>query len=61
MESVPNGWWYTSLVPGGRRVFMYLTDADLAPQGITRGVNVFCADGANRMHWACFQGVSLQS
>ena len=41
MEAVPDGWWYTSLVPGGRRVFMYLTDADLAPRGITRGAGVF--------------------
>ena len=37
VEAVPDGWWYTSLVPGGRRVFIYLTDVDLAPRGITRG------------------------
>ncbi len=41
VEAVPDGWWYTSLVPGGRRVFMFLTDADLAPRGITRGAGVF--------------------
>ena len=41
VEAAPDGWWYTSLVPGGRRVFVYLTDADLAPRGITRGVSVF--------------------
>jgi 2-polyprenyl-6-methoxyphenol hydroxylase-like FAD-dependent oxidoreductase len=41
VEAVPDGWWYTSLVHGGRRVFMYLTDADLAPRGITREARVF--------------------
>ena len=41
VEAAPDGWWYTALVPGGRRVFIYLTDADLAPRGITRGASVF--------------------
>ncbi len=42
VEAVPDGWWYTSPVPGGRRVFIYLTDVDLAPRGITREMRVFC-------------------
>jgi 2-polyprenyl-6-methoxyphenol hydroxylase-like FAD-dependent oxidoreductase len=29
VEAAPDGWWYTALVPGGRRVLAYLTDADL--------------------------------
>jgi flavin-dependent dehydrogenase len=29
VESVPEGWWYTVLVPGGRRTLAWLTDADL--------------------------------
>jgi len=30
IESAPDGWWYTALVPGGARVVAWLTDADLA-------------------------------
>ncbi|MBV9775001.1 MAG: NAD(P)/FAD-dependent oxidoreductase [Gemmatimonadetes bacterium] len=30
IESAPEGWWYTALVPGGERVVAWLTDADLA-------------------------------
>lgn len=30
IEAAPDGWWYTALVPGGRRVIACLTDADLA-------------------------------
>lgn len=29
IEAAPDGWWYTALVPGGFRVFVYLTDGDL--------------------------------
>ncbi|MFL6203100.1 MAG: NAD(P)/FAD-dependent oxidoreductase [Thermoanaerobaculia bacterium] len=29
VESVPDGWWYTALLPGRRRVAAFLTDADL--------------------------------
>lgn len=29
IEAVPDGWWYTALVPSGHRVVAYLTDADL--------------------------------
>ncbi len=28
IESVPHGWWYTAALPGGKRVVVYLTDAD---------------------------------
>ena len=31
VEAVPNGWWYTALIPGGRRVAVLLTDSDLVP------------------------------
>ncbi|MEW5931856.1 MAG: FAD-dependent monooxygenase, partial [Gemmatimonadota bacterium] len=30
IEAVPDGWWYTALVPSGERVAAFLTDADLA-------------------------------
>ncbi|MCK0150518.1 FAD-dependent monooxygenase [Marivita sp. S6314] len=29
IEAVENGWWYTTPVPGGKRVFAFLTDSDL--------------------------------
>jgi flavin-dependent dehydrogenase len=29
IESVPGGWWYTALLPGGRRIMVRLTDGDL--------------------------------
>jgi flavin-dependent dehydrogenase len=29
IEAVPGGWWYAALIPGGRRVVAFLTDADL--------------------------------
>ena len=29
VESDPDGWWYTALVPSGERVVAFLTDADL--------------------------------
>jgi len=32
IESGPDGWWYTALLPSQQRVVAYLTDADLAPQ-----------------------------
>jgi len=31
VEAVPDGWWYTTPVPGRRRVAAFLTDADLLP------------------------------
>jgi 2-polyprenyl-6-methoxyphenol hydroxylase-like FAD-dependent oxidoreductase len=33
LEAVPEGWWYTSLVPGGRRTVSFQTDAALLPSG----------------------------
>lgn len=29
VESAPDGWWYTALLPGQRRVVAFLTDSDL--------------------------------
>jgi flavin-dependent dehydrogenase len=32
VEAVPDGWWYTTPVPGHRRVVAFLTDSDLMPR-----------------------------
>ena len=31
VEAVPDGWWYTTPVPGHRRAVAFLTDSDLMP------------------------------
>lgn len=36
IESVPEGWWYSTPLPDGRRVIALLTDADLLPAGADR-------------------------
>ena len=37
VEAVEEGWWYSAPLPGGRRVAMFFTDADLAPRGLPAG------------------------
>jgi len=32
VESAPNGWWYSALLPEGRRFIAYYTDADIVPR-----------------------------
>ncbi len=39
IEGVPDGWWYTALVPSGERVVAFLTDGDLT------GRDVLTAEG----------------
>lgn len=34
VEAVEDGWWYSALLPGGRYVAAFLTDADLLPGGL---------------------------
>jgi flavin-dependent dehydrogenase len=36
VQAVPDGWWYTTPVPGQRRVVAFLTDADLLPPRAAR-------------------------
>jgi flavin-dependent dehydrogenase len=36
VEAVARGWWYTALLPGGLRVFAYLTDGDLLDRDACR-------------------------
>jgi flavin-dependent dehydrogenase len=30
LESTPNGWWYSTLIPHNRRVVVFMTDSDIA-------------------------------
>jgi flavin-dependent dehydrogenase len=32
IEAVAGGWWYSALLPGGRRVFSFQTDPELLPE-----------------------------
>ncbi len=33
VEAVEGGWWYSTLLPGSRRMVVFFTDADLMPTG----------------------------
>jgi flavin-dependent dehydrogenase len=41
IESVPDGWWYTALIPSGERVVALLTDSDLADRTALQSVSGF--------------------
>lgn len=43
VESAPDGWWYTALLPSGERVAAWLTDADLADRTALRSPEGFTA------------------
>jgi flavin-dependent dehydrogenase len=43
IESVKDGWWYTSLIPGGQRVVIFFTDADRPAARRARYVQGFLA------------------
>jgi flavin-dependent dehydrogenase len=49
IESDPDGWWYTALLPSRQRVVAYLTDADLAPQNL-RSKQGFLAQLSRTVH-----------
>ncbi|MFF0410470.1 tryptophan 7-halogenase [Kitasatospora sp. NPDC004745] len=53
VEAVPDGWWYTALLPGGRRLLARYTDADL-PSARTGGAEPLPGLGATRhtARWA---------
>ena len=42
VEAAPDGWWYTALTPGRRRVAAYVTDAELLPAAMRTPAG-FCA------------------
>lgn len=43
IESAPDGWWYTALLPSGDRVAAWLTDADLADRAVLLSPSGFAA------------------
>ena len=43
IESAPDGWWYTALLPSGERVAAWLTDADLADRATLLSPSGFTA------------------
>ncbi|OPC78619.1 hypothetical protein B4N89_31060 [Embleya scabrispora] len=51
VESAPDGWWYTALVPGNRILIVYFTDADSPTHGPGRDV-AFRAHLAETTHTA---------
>ncbi len=50
VESAPDGWWYTALVPSGERVVAYLTDGDLADRTRTNSADGFATLRSSSRH-----------
>ncbi len=47
IEAVRDGWWYSALLPGQRRMVVYLTDADLLPADLPERLGL--AESARRL------------
>lgn len=58
VEAVPDGWWYTALVPGRRRVVALMTDADLVPAD-ARAAAGFAAALAETAHVGPLVGAAV--
>ncbi|MDO8980342.1 MAG: tryptophan 7-halogenase [Afipia sp.] len=41
VEAVATGWWYTSMIPGGRMLVGLFTDSDLLPPGFRKDVKLW--------------------
>lgn len=50
VEARPDGWWYTAVIPGGRRVVAYQTEAGSESDGLARSRNGFQALLAETSH-----------
>ncbi len=53
IEAVRDGWWYTAVLPGGRRVIALMTDADLARGSVAERDRWLCALSATEHIAAC--------
>jgi flavin-dependent dehydrogenase len=51
VEAAPDGWWYSALIPGRRRVVAFMTDSDLAPPDL-RVTQGFAAAASGTEHIA---------
>lgn len=57
IEAVPDGWWYTALLPSKQRVAVYLTDADLVtPRLLCTKENYLSLINQTRQVRACLAG-----
>jgi len=43
VESAPDGWWYTALLPNSLRIVAFMTDADLLDKELPRSIDRFIA------------------
>ncbi len=50
VESVPEGWWYSALMPSGKRMAAFLTDADLLPEADIEDLLVNTTHMARLLH-----------
>ncbi|HVK67998.1 MAG TPA: FAD-dependent monooxygenase, partial [Polyangium sp.] len=50
VESCPEGWWYTALVPSRERVIAFLTDEDLADREVLLSPDGFSAQLSRTAH-----------
>jgi flavin-dependent dehydrogenase len=42
LEACPEGWWYSSSLPGNALVLVFMTDADLIPAPRDKAIEYFC-------------------
>jgi flavin-dependent dehydrogenase len=50
VESAPDGWWYTSIVPGGRRIAAFHTDAGSEELRTARSIEGFLRQASTTLH-----------
>lgn len=41
VEAVATGWWYMSMIPGGRMLVGFFTDSDLLPPGLRKDIQLW--------------------
>jgi flavin-dependent dehydrogenase len=56
IESLPDGWFYTNILPGNKRVYSFFTDHDVIPKQKNR--KSFFIDRINQSIWAGTYNIS---